>query len=118
MRPLTLAQILAWADAYHDQAGDWPQSKSGKIAGTVCETWREVDRCLQQGLRGLAGGSALDQLLAEQRGVRRKRCLPPLTESQILAWADDYFQRTGSWPTRGSGLIANTPYPATFRISP
>ena len=29
----------------------------------------------------------------------------PLTEEQILAWADAHHERTGEWPTRDSGLI-------------
>ena len=34
--------------------------------------------------------------------------LPPLTEDQILRWADAHFQRTRSWPTAKSGLIPGT----------
>ncbi len=48
-------------------------------------------------------------LLAEHRGVRNRKRLPPLTKGQILAWADSYFQRTGSWPTANSGPITDAP---------
>jgi superfamily II DNA or RNA helicase len=30
----------------------------------------------------------------------------PLTEEQILAWADDHYERTGKWPGQESGEIA------------
>ena len=45
---------------------------------------------LVNGLRGLAGGSSLTQLLVEHRGIRSTGYAPPLTIPQILAWADLY----------------------------
>jgi hypothetical protein len=33
----------------------------------------------------------------------------PLTEAQILAWADAHFARTGRWPHHGSGGVAGVP---------
>ena len=33
----------------------------------------------------------------------------PLTEGQILVWADAHHARTGRWPTAGSGPIAEAP---------
>jgi hypothetical protein len=38
-------------------------------------------------------------LLARQRGVRNIQDLPPLTEEQILTWAEAHHERTGAWPT-------------------
>ena len=35
--------------------------------------------------------------------------LPPLTAKQILAWADAHHKRTGVWPRRSSGPIADAP---------
>jgi hypothetical protein len=109
MRWLTIQQILIWADAYHDRTGEWPRRHSGRIAGTVCETWELVDRALREGLHGLTGGSSLAQLLAEHRGVRNIQQLPRFTIEQILAWADAHYARTGEWPTADSGLIPGTP---------
>jgi hypothetical protein len=60
---------------------------------------------LQQGHRGLPGGSSLAQLLAKQRGVRNVASLPPFTLRKILAWADAHHQRTGKWPLRTSGPV-------------
>jgi hypothetical protein len=51
----------------------------------------------------------LPRLLAEHRGVRNRKGLPPLSEQQILDWADAHHHRTGSWPTSGSGRIAEAP---------
>jgi hypothetical protein len=35
----------------------------------------------------------------------RRPCAKPLTEEQILAWADAYHRRTGRWPHNRSGPI-------------
>ena len=34
---------------------------------------------------------------------------PPLTEDQILAWADAHFARTGEWPSANDGPVADAP---------
>jgi hypothetical protein len=48
-------------------------------------------------------------LLHEQRGARKQGYLPPVSVKHILSWADRYHQRTGKWPTTGSGLIPEAP---------
>lgn len=108
-RQLSETQILAWADAYREATGQWPNKKSGPIAGTVCETWVGVDRALRLGLLGLPGGTTLAQLLTEHRGARYACSTPALSEEQILAWADAHHQLTGEWPT-GSGPVRDVPF--------
>jgi hypothetical protein len=107
-RPLTITQVLAWADGHYRRAGWWPNVCSGPVTGSNGETWRAIDHALCDGTRGLAAGSSLARLLAEQRGVRNRADLPRLTERQILAWADAHHLRTGRWPTRESGPVAAT----------
>lgn len=102
---LYISHILAWADAHCKQTGYWPNLNSGRIRGRLDESWRRVDSALRIGLRGLPGGASLAQLLAEQRGVRNRSCLPRLAIKQILAWADAHCGRTGDWPTSESGTI-------------
>jgi hypothetical protein len=99
--PLTEKQVLAWADAYLAVHGKWPMGGCPEqaIPGTWGERWNAVDQALGRGLRGLPGGSSLANLLAEHRGVRNPARLPPLTEEQILAWADAHFAAHGKWPT-------------------
>jgi hypothetical protein len=106
-RPLTVREILHWADAYRESTGRWPTRTCGVIPGTVGETWATVDSAFQQGLRGLPRGS-LARFLAEERGARYRRQLPRLTEEQILAWADAHHERTGTWPTAKSGIIPDS----------
>lgn len=106
--PLGIAQILCWADAYHRRTGLWPHVSSGAIPEAPNETWLCVDRALRRGMRGLPGGSSVFVLLARQRGVNQWTKLPPLTEEQILAWADAYRRRRGCWPTPQSGIIPRT----------
>jgi hypothetical protein len=107
--PYTEAEILAWADAHRDRTGAWPNGSSGPILDAPGETWTAVEVALVQGNRGLPGGSSLTQLLARHRGARNPRDLPPLTEEQILAWADAHYQRTGEWPVLTSGPILDAP---------
>lgn len=106
---LTLAQVLKWAGAYRQRTGSWPKYTSGRIPGTGGLNWRSIENALRYGLRGLAGGSTLAQLLQERRGVRNAKRLSPLTEDMILVWADAYRGRTGKWPTEDSGRIPKTP---------
>jgi hypothetical protein len=63
-----------------------------------------------QGLRGLPGGSSLAVLIAARRGVRNLASIPPLTEAQILEWADRTHQETGKWPrVKSGGAVAGVP---------
>jgi hypothetical protein len=70
---LTVAQILAWADAHQAQTGDWPKVRSGSVAGAPGETWQALDGALKHGHRGLPGGDSLARLLLRTRGVRERR---------------------------------------------
>src|SRR5262249_46343680 len=102
--PLTIAQILDWADAHFRLTGNWPISSSPGVLPDSTVRGRSIDVALQIGLRGLAGGSSLAQLLAEKRRVRfGHRRVPPLSEAAVLGWADACHARTGSWPRKGSG---------------
>jgi hypothetical protein len=107
-RPLTIEEILRWADTHRETTGKWPTKDSGTILHAKFENWLAVDSALRQGLRSLPSKSSLAQLLAEHRGTRNIHKLPPLTEEQILQWADDHHERTGEWPTLKSGTIPNS----------
>jgi hypothetical protein len=67
--PLTVAQILAWADAYRARTGAWPGVRSGPVDGSAPETWWGVDLALRRGWRGLPGGDNLPGLLSRERGA-------------------------------------------------
>ena len=107
-RPLTIEQILAWADAHHRRTGEWPNKRSGRIRGTKDENWLALEGCLYLGLRGLPGGLTLHKLLLKYRGEAARLRRPVLTIEQILAWADVHHQRTGRWPTSRSDHIHGT----------
>jgi hypothetical protein len=64
---LTITAILSWADAYHSRYGRWPNRFSGEVRGCRWTTWRQVERALQDGFRGLRGGSSIAKLLAKHR---------------------------------------------------
>jgi hypothetical protein len=70
--PLSVEQILAWADAFHARTGEWPPSVAAPIPEAPGETWSAVNAALRVGVRGLPGGSSLPRLLREHRGVARR----------------------------------------------
>jgi hypothetical protein len=105
LTPLTVDQILVWADARSTLTGEWPKRTSGSIHGSPGDTWSAVDVALANGARGLGGGSSLARLLAEHRNVRNRKALPPLSINRILEWADAHFHRRGEWPTIKSGSV-------------
>jgi hypothetical protein len=105
---LAVSQILSWADAHRRRAGHWPQINSGPVRDAHAgESWRKVDTALRLGLRGLAGGSSLAQLLTEHRQARNQSRPPPLRPAQVLSWADAHQRRTGRWPTSASGPVTD-----------
>jgi hypothetical protein len=111
-RPLSVPQILAWADNYHQRTGAWPDQHTGLIpeAESPGENWNRVSQALRLGLRGLPGKSSLAILLREQRGVGDP--VPPrLTIPLILRWANAFRERTGRWPTVESGPIPESSSP-------
>jgi hypothetical protein len=64
---------------------------------------------LSRGRRGLPPGSSLARLLEENRGVRNRSQLPPLSREQILKWARLHYHRAGRWPTVRSGPVLDAP---------
>jgi hypothetical protein len=107
--PLTLEQVLEWADTAFQRTSEWPNQFSGAIVESPGDTWAGVNWALKVGSRGLFGGYSLAQLLSEQRGVRNRAELPPLPIEGILAWADAHHERTGRWPTPRTGDIPEAP---------
>jgi hypothetical protein len=103
--PLTETHILRLADAYRAGHGDWPNRRSGAVAGAAGLTWSAVDAALRVGARGLPGSSSLARLLTEGRGARNFSSTPKLTEEQILRWADAHRDRMGTWPHLNSGTV-------------
>jgi hypothetical protein len=109
--PLTEDIILALADVHYWATGAWPTRTSGPVQNCAVpgETWARLNNALVLGQRGLTGGTSLAQLLAARRGVRNPKGLPPLTEEQILAWADAHFARHGKWPRENLVPVEDAP---------
>ena len=107
--PLTIEQILGWADDHKRLTGEWPTAESGPVQASLEETWAGINGALAQGLRNLPGGSSLARLLSQDRGIRNLKNLPPLTIERILEWADAHHERTGKWPNNGSGAVDGVP---------
>ncbi|MCH8806726.1 MAG: hypothetical protein IH986_11640 [Planctomycetes bacterium] len=108
--PLTVAQVLAWADAHRRRTGQWPQQGSGPVRGAQGEHWRNIDAALRKGNRSLPAGTSLADLLARHRGHRNKAALEKLTLAQILKWIDHEYRRTDRWPVRYGGPVLAAPH--------
>jgi len=71
---------------------------SGRITGSLGETWLAVNNALRRSGRGLdvPPGMSLVRLLLEERGVRNKAHAPKLKVRQIVGWARDHHARRES----------------------
>ena len=107
--PLTVGQILHWADEHQKRTGQWPDARSGAVVDVPGETWQLVNSVLTRGQRGLPCGLSLAQLLADQRGVRSRGYFPELTVDLILQWADAHRRRVGKWPKQMTGAVTGVP---------
>ncbi len=105
--PLTVPRILALADAHHRRTGLWPGRHVTEPITNAPKglTWAAIELAVVRGKRGLQGGVSLAGLLEKHRGVRNRMTVPNLSERQILAWADEHFDRTGVWPRYTSGPL-------------
>jgi hypothetical protein len=65
--PLTVGQILGWADLHRRRTGRWPSLGAGPVQEVPRLTWKAVNAALVEGYRGLPGGSSLARLLRESR---------------------------------------------------
>lgn len=106
---LTVERVLKWADEHHRISGRWPSSTSGQVEGQEGEDWQNINSALRVGLRNLPSGSSLAKLLSEFRGARNTGKLPPLTEQQILEWADAHYAVNGKWPRSTDKAILGAP---------
>jgi hypothetical protein len=113
---LSEARILRWAGAHHRAHGRWPTTNGGHVAAAAGETWKALDAALRRGVRWLAGGSSLAQLLAERRQVPNLMRLPRLNAALILAWADAHHSRTGGWPTSRGGPVEGQPGETWYKV--
>ena len=100
---LSISQIVAWARDWYERTGKWPTRDSGRIPGSLGESWQKVDLALRRGGRGLPYASSLAMVLQEKCGLRNHMRLPRLTYKFILEWADYHRSRNGSFPTLYSG---------------
>ena len=89
--PLTHAQILAWADDYKLNTGEWPSTDSGQAPDG--ETWLGINLALREGLRALPGDDSLLWLLRRERNVDHRRSpheqMPEPTPGQLRRRADE-----------------------------
>ena len=105
--PLTVPQILEWADEHRKQTGKWP-SKVSKRCPAPGETWGAIDMSLKCGSRFLPGKSSLGRLLAEHRNAENRTNTTLLTDAVVLKWVDAFHAVHNEWPTRESGAIEGT----------
>jgi DNA-binding CsgD family transcriptional regulator len=76
-KPLTIEQIIAWAEDHHQRTGKWPTQTSGPVLAAPGETWAAINQALRSGLRGLPR-SSLSKVLREQFRLPERRGKKPL----------------------------------------
>lgn len=106
---ITQKQILQWCDAHFRRTGQWPTAESGSVEGVPNEKWMAIHDALRLNRRGLRTGCTLAQFLIKHRGKRNVRHPPRLSLSIILRWADSHYERTGDWPSPGTGRVVEEP---------
>jgi hypothetical protein len=102
---LSIPQIVFWLKERHERSGNWATKSSGRIPGSLGETWQKVELALRRGGRGLPFKSSLAVIKSEYCGVRNRARLPRLTHKLILEWADDHRFRKGTLPHIHSGEV-------------
>src|SRR5262249_13734061 len=98
---LSLARILAWADAHSSATGRWPSGRSGPVRDAPGEDWAAINQALIRAHGGRRGGPWLARLLAGPRPSKRRR----LTLARIRAWAEAQHRATGRWPDAQAGPV-------------
>jgi hypothetical protein len=93
--PLTVEQVLAWADAYRARTGRWPAAGSGPVPKAPGETWAGIDQALRGGGRGLPGGYSLARLLALLRDAG-----PPGPGGRARVWTAEEDAWVRALPAR------------------
>jgi hypothetical protein len=107
--PLSVRQILKWADAHYKRHGKWPNHKNGAVEDAPGESWGAIDQSLTHGARGLSPGQTLALFLMEHRNKVVSAYKPKLTKALILEWAEAHHRRTGKWPSPTGGPIPESP---------
>ena len=102
---LTEDRVFVLAKDWFNKTGSWPLPTSGPVESF---TWHGINRVLREGGSNLPGGDSLAKLLKRRNIGRRRIRLKPLSVAKILRWADEHHARTGEWPTRKTGQVADT----------
>lgn len=115
--PLTVDQVLHWIDDYRLYAGEFPEARGVEmILGANGETWKDIDRALREGQRGLPSGSEACTLaefirrhrLSEDKPKRENPVLANLNKDAIVAWAREFDRAFGRLPRATDGAIPGT----------
>lgn len=106
--PHSVPKIKEWVQDWYARRGEYPIVTSGRIPGTLGETWVAVDAALRVGSRGLSGKSSLADFLFRHFGKRNAQNPPLLTASQIRDWIREWHELTGRYPQYDDGEIPNS----------
>ena len=66
--PLSIEQILGWAESHRSRTGSWPTATSGPVFEAPSENWGAINAALENGSRDLLGGSSLARLRSARAG--------------------------------------------------
>ncbi len=102
---LTSVMLRKWVELYFEEHGVYPTCHSGRVHYAENEpiSWHGVDQCLVNGFRGQPPGQSLSKFIANEFGVLNGSNYREYTESQILEWAERFYDENGYYPTKRSG---------------
>ncbi|MCI0364830.1 MAG: hypothetical protein L0219_13205 [Phycisphaerales bacterium] len=107
--PLSVEQMIEWAQSHHELTGTLPRAESGPVRGVAGENWKAIDAALRSGSRNLRGKSSLERLLESRYQPPFAGCGQRLSVKKILGWAEDFRRRVGRWPTKHSAYVHPPP---------
>jgi hypothetical protein len=108
--PLSYDQIYRWIDAHFEQQQRCPDWSSQEvIPGSQGDSWYSIDYALREGTRGLRGGESVRVLVREYAARRPGVATGPLSNEQILSWAEAHFKKHKRWPSRYAGAVVAAP---------
>ncbi len=115
--PLSIDEIVEWAQAYKEEHNKWPRASSGLVEGVPHKmTWAMVNSALSKGLGGLSGGSSLAELLEEHFDVRGPADFPDLSIAEIREWAQAHREKHDKWPRASSGPVEDARFAITWSM--
>lgn len=99
----TIEQVKGWVEEYYNRTGKYPSCESGDII-EADTTWSKIDKYFIRKSRGLVDYDSLSDFIDKE--FNRQKTI--YTIQQVKSWVEEYYNRTGKYPSEHSGNIPGT----------